>query len=704
MKSSTGDAVSKARRFLRFVHADSDFLVVGKSTPDKKWLGYEALDPRDEATLATLIEGAETTNIFVTPAEMDGSGNCQETNVVGSRVAWVDIDPPKEEDELSEHLEWLKTTALPELKELGAWVNRSGREGGRHAYIKLDRSAAVDELRALNKLLASRYRGDKCWNPNRVLRLPGTINHKTGETVRRSIGKNTKTWDPEELAAELGADKPLSELAEIASTPLDDIPDNAEPEPIDWKNYPAKFKRLAVREPNNRFADHDFVPVQRHMLIAGSVKECCRYGLSFEQTLWVLGHCKFAVDKAREERKPLSHYVAYAWKNPDAVAIRENTDETSGPVEDEYVPEFVEDEYEASEVDDSRFKRLDWSASFSKDFSHIDWLLGKFMERGQQVALVADGKAGKSLFIQHWCFALTLGWDFLGDEARKPLRVLYFDKENSERDVITRARALGVKPEDHSRLSEEFDYRQFPRFNGTLDDPQKQAYKEFFDIVDEAKPDVVIIDTASRFIGGSENESNTWLQLYQLIHEPLKKRGIACVRLDHFGKDSSAGGRGSSAKSQDVDHVWEMVAKAPVKSGDEEKTILTLKRTHTRTGYGNAQFVVTRSGVKDEKGMWSEGKTTHTLEVLGSGEPVTETNVRAAEKMETQDEIYFWIQDQPEPPSTTEIQSHFSHLSKTTVRNHLDSLLRDMSGRRITKFQKPGEEGKTKPQYYRVGG
>ncbi len=267
----------------------------------------------------------------------------------------------------------------------------------------------------------------------------------------------------------------------------------------------------------------------------------------------------------------------------------------------------------AGEETHDRFPQVDWDEAFGTDFSQMDWLAGRFMERGQQVTLVGDGKVGKSLFTLDWVIRAVTGRPFIGDEARPRSKVLYFDRENSLRDIITRAKALGAGPSD---LRDRLFYRQFPRFSGALDESSPAA-REFLAIVDELLPDVVILDTASRFIAGKENDSDTWLQLYQLIHAPLKSRGVACVRLDHFGKDSDRGSRGSSAKTQDVDHVWEMrrVDERKQLLGDMERvaTTITLKRTHTRSGLGEDEFTVVRRGERMRGGMWLDGRTGHEL-------------------------------------------------------------------------------------------
>lgn len=268
---------------------------------------------------------------------------------------------------------------------------------------------------------------------------------------------------------------------------------------------------------------------------------------------------------------------------------------------------------EAPQEAAERFPRLDWHTAFATDFSQVDWLPGRFIERGQQVAIVGDGKVGKTLFVHDWLWRAVTGRSFLGDERRPPLRVLYFDRENGLRDIVTRMQALGATPED---LVDRFDYRMFPKFSGGLD-AAPIAVAELLAIVDEVEPDIVVLDTVSRFIAGKENDSDTWLQLYGHVHAPLKARCIACARLDHMGKDSERGSRGSSAKSQDVDHVWEMtrLTETHETEGDAETvtTQIKLKRTHTRTGIGDDLLHLTRRGRKGPNGMWLPGGTRHEL-------------------------------------------------------------------------------------------
>lgn len=259
-----------------------------------------------------------------------------------------------------------------------------------------------------------------------------------------------------------------------------------------------------------------------------------------------------------------------------------------------------------------RFPRLDWYAAFATDFTQIDWLAGRFMERGQQVAVVGDGKVGKTLLVHDWLFRAVTGRTFLGDDRRTPIKVLYFDRENSLRDIVTRMQAFGATPEDLAH----FDYRMFPKFSGGLDEADV-AVLELMRIVQDTRPDLVVLDTVSRFIAGKEDKADTWLQFYRRIHAPLKAAGVACVRLDHMGKDAERGSRGSSAKSQDVDHVWELTRtdEKTTTEGDCEvvATSIRMKRTHTRTGIGRDVINIVRRGVKGPDERWMDGQTRHEL-------------------------------------------------------------------------------------------
>ena len=240
---------------------------------------------------------------------------------------------------------------------------------------------------------------------------------------------------------------------------------------------------------------------------------------------------------------------------------------------------------------------LDWDPFFAIDFGKVELLPGKLLAPGQQITIVGDGKAGKSLLVQEWLWRMATGQSFLGDRPQPSVSVLYVDAENGQQDIQERFLSYGAGPGRMGLLT----YASFPPIR-PLDTAGGGA--DLMQMVKDVEAQVVCLDTVSRFISGPENDADTWLSLYRHTLLPLKRAGIASVRLDHMGKDGERGARGSSAKTQDVDHVWELRAQGG--------GALTLKRTHTRTGIGPDAFVLVRQAQRDGN-SYRPGCTRHVL-------------------------------------------------------------------------------------------
>lgn len=243
------------------------------------------------------------------------------------------------------------------------------------------------------------------------------------------------------------------------------------------------------------------------------------------------------------------------------------------------------------------FTPLEWNAFLAKDMTKAEWLAGDLFEAGQQVALVGAGKAGKSLLAFELARAIARGLPYLGAPGRPPRRVGYLDHENSQRDIQQRALAFGFEADDLAGV----DYYSFPPLP-PLD--TRAGGQALASLVAATEREVLFLDTVSRMIEGAENDSDTWLNLYRYSLMPLKAAGVATVRLDHFGKDHDRGARGSSAKTQDVDHVWTLTK--------GEGGSLTLARTHSRTGLGREELRLIRHGEQTEDG-WAPGQTRHVV-------------------------------------------------------------------------------------------
>ena len=219
-----------------------------------------------------------------------------------------------------------------------------------------------------------------------------------------------------------------------------------------------------------------------------------------------------------------------------------------------------------------RFPTLDLVELLHGEPEPEDWLLWPLVERGRSVSLTSAPKAGKSLLVLEAVLCAVTGRPVFGHPASDPIRVVYVDAENAPNDLRERIHSMGAADWDLSRLH----YVSLPP---PLALDVKADADALIAHVRSLRPDLVVLDTVSRFVDGEENDSSTWLALYRRFLLPLKGDGVAVLRLDHLGKDVSKGTRGSSAKAGDVDAGWELTY-------NPAHGLRALSRKLSRNGHG----------------------------------------------------------------------------------------------------------------------
>jgi hypothetical protein len=196
---------------------------------------------------------------------------------------------------------------------------------------------------------------------------------------------------------------------------------------------------------------------------------------------------------------------------------------------------------------------LDWAAFLADEDSPSAWLAEPILPAGAQVAIWARAKVGKSLLLLDVSAALASGRPLLGGSAVEPVHVVYVDMENPAGDLRERVLDLGyTASSDLSRLHY-FHMPALPPLDTDLGGAVLAAQVERFGAV------LVVIDTTASSVHGGENDADTYRAFYRYSGRRLRATGTALARLDHGGKDRTKGQRGSSAKDDDVDVVFEMV-------------------------------------------------------------------------------------------------------------------------------------------------
>jgi hypothetical protein len=210
---------------------------------------------------------------------------------------------------------------------------------------------------------------------------------------------------------------------------------------------------------------------------------------------------------------------------------------------------------------------VDWPAAWSGAGSDVAWLVPGLLQAGRYASLVGAAKVGKSLLALEIAAALATGRRAVGHDVG-PVGVLYVDHENPLDDVLGRLRDLGYGPEDDlGRLA----FLTMPPMPPLDTEPGGTA---LLAAARAAGVELVVIDTLSRTIAGDESESRPVLDLHRHTIVPLRRDGTAILAVDHLGKDPTRGARGTSAKADAADVVWQMTAR-----GTE---LVEVRATHRR--------------------------------------------------------------------------------------------------------------------------
>ncbi len=212
---------------------------------------------------------------------------------------------------------------------------------------------------------------------------------------------------------------------------------------------------------------------------------------------------------------------------------------------------------------------VDWHRLWTEEHVSEDWLIEPLLPRGRGVAMYSKAKAGKSLLALDVCVRASMGLPIFGRTYPR-MKVAYIDKEMTEADLRERLEEMGYNgSEDWSHLF----YHQLGALP-PLDTPAGGI--TLLSKVQEVEAELVVIDTMSRVLHGEENDADTMRNFYLHTGMALKGAGITLWRLDHSGKNDDMGQRGSSAKNDDVDLVWQL------KASDD---LISLTATHRRQGW-----------------------------------------------------------------------------------------------------------------------
>lgn len=211
---------------------------------------------------------------------------------------------------------------------------------------------------------------------------------------------------------------------------------------------------------------------------------------------------------------------------------------------------------------------VDWVELWNEERGD-DWLVEPVLAKGRTTAIYARQKAGKSFVALEMVVALVTGSALWERPAAETVSVLYLDAEMTSDDLVERLSDMGHAGAIFPKLA----YYLLPDLP-PLDTEAGAAALEL--LIIEHQAEVVIIDTMTSLVAGDENAADTFRAFHRHTGMMLKRHGVTTLRLDHAGKTAESGQRGSSAKADDPDVVFELS-----KDGDR----VLLRATHRRVGW-----------------------------------------------------------------------------------------------------------------------
>ena len=181
------------------------------------------------------------------------------------------------------------------------------------------------------------------------------------------------------------------------------------------------------------------------------------------------------------------------------------------------------------------------------------WLVDPILPTRRSTSIVSKGGTGKSLLALEIAASLATGQQVLLQPPGEPVHVVYIDMEMSYDDLDERLTELGYDYEFDSTLQAHLHYYLHADFSPF---DKAKGGDEIVSVALQHEASLVVIDTLARVVEGPENDADTYRHFDLHAGRRLKAEGIATLRLDHLGKTSGKGARGSSAKRDDVDVEW----------------------------------------------------------------------------------------------------------------------------------------------------
>ena len=405
---------------------------------------------------------------------------------------------------------------------------------------------------------------DRVFDAARVLRCPGTFNHKSDPPVPVELisvnGQVISVGDLDDLLP------PLDEYTDGLWSQTYDTSGIKTSQVVEWLDaHSGQSNREGtqrVKEAVQKLADAHAGGRHDSLLSALASVIQPQKGKAVVNVNAALGELEatFTKIKPDAEGSEFRNMVRYLVGQ----RIREGEEKAASVVS-------VADLRQSAVASDDLFF-LDWAKLGNEEDDTDLWLIPGLIARGLNT-LQSRAGVGKSMVTLAMALGLATGRSVLGfaHPTGEPIDVCYFDWEMGPNDVTDRLYTLGFDLDDDD-LSH-LHYSLYPPF----DVDSQEGAKVMLDRVVATDTQVAVFDTMQRAISAPENDADGWRDAMRFAWTPLKQLGVTVIRLDHLGKVKKRGGRGSSSKRDEADLIWDLTQK-----GEGAARVLTFNVNKTR--------------------------------------------------------------------------------------------------------------------------
>jgi len=582
---------------------------------------------------------------------------------------WTDLDPPADAKN-GEPLECWRAATLAKLRDPDAMGDRLPTlivDSGRGFWpcwrlnkpVRLDetdRRKTIAEIEDRNRALSAELGGDpKAHNIDRICRLAGFINHRTGKLAAIVEHHPERRYALDEFT-------PLRSFGAAFEGELERYPSiiDGAAAVVCGSDY------LLTKAPICVEGRHGRAMLQAVMHKLGDLG--CRPALAAQlmvSTGWdarnvppwgsadAILHEMRGLDNSRQtpfgSATPEFQYRDYEQKG----FIETNgPDDPQPSVESAFEDARSEEQSAAFEAHGAeQTARLSLRAWMDLELPPRDYLLGDLLCTTSRFMITAATGVGKTLLGLDMAGAVAAGAPLLHWSGRRRARVLYFDGEMPAETMQERLRLIAkLYGVDIDLLAYNRDLLD-SRYNESvppLNSPE--GIKWLAKQVLAVKPDLVVFDSMMALLGGSLKDDEQWEPMKKVIRKLTSKR-IAQIWINHLGRDlSHAYG--------DVTREWEMdtimrLTKASKDPNDYDINYDFTSKARLRTPHNYLQFEA-KTIRRDENG-WI---------VIGDNAVTEETARQVKESRELQEDTktvacLLVIADALGLATTTTIEKHF---------------------------------------------